>query len=62
MQFVPKELLRVRQPSYLMKIWNWFSKCDIEFRQCEIEFRLWEIDLKMVANNRELNHENTFKK
>ena len=26
MQFVPKELLRVRQPSYFMKIWNWFSK------------------------------------
>ena len=26
MQYVPKELLRVRQPSYFRKIWNWFSK------------------------------------
>ena len=26
MQFVPKEQLRVRQPIYFMKIWNWFSK------------------------------------
>ena len=33
MQFVPKELLSVREPSYFMK------KFEIDYQKCEIQFR-----------------------
>ena len=43
MQFVTKELLRVRRPSYFMKkLESDFQKCEIQFHTSEIQFHTSE--------------------